>query len=87
MVKKKGNTLKIVPVKAIKLKKIFIKLGFKASTPGGGGSHIVITGKDLLFPLAFGNHPSTELSQQTVKVLIKKAGVSTQEYLAAFNSL
>lgn len=56
MAKKKGNTRKIVPVKAIKLKTIFIKLGFKASKPSGGGSHIVITGKKLLFPIAFGNH-------------------------------
>jgi len=30
MEKKKGNTLKIVPIKATKLEKIFIKLGFQS---------------------------------------------------------
>lgn len=85
MVKKKGNTLKIVPIKATKLEKIFIKLGFQSRH--GAGSHIVITGKKLLFPIAFGNHPTTELSKHTIKALIKKTSISTQQYLDAFNSL
>jgi predicted RNA binding protein YcfA (HicA-like mRNA interferase family) len=85
MAKKKGNTLKIVPIKATKLEKIFIKLGFQ-SRPGKG-SHIVITNEGLLFPITFGNHPTTELSKQTIKALIKNAKISTQQYLDAFNSL
>lgn len=85
MAKKKGNTLNIVPIKAKKLEKIFIKLGFQSRY--GAGSHIVITDKGLLFPIAFGNHPTTELSKQTIQVLIKKAKIPTRQYLDAFNSL
>ena len=87
MAKNKGNTLKVVPVKAVKLKKIFIKLGFDVSSSRSGGSHIVVTGKNLPFPIAFGNHPSAELSPVVIKMLIKKANITEKQYLNIFNSL
>ncbi len=83
--KKKGYTPKITPIKALKLKKIFIKLGFEVLQ--GRGSHIVVTGKKIPFPIAFGNHPSFDLSAKTVKILIKKAKISKKQYLDAFNSI
>ena len=84
--KSKGNTLKITPVKALKLQKIFIKLGFN-SYQVKSGSHILVEVPQIKIPLVFGNHPNAEISPIVVNKLIKKAGISKKQYLDAFNQL
>ena len=85
--KQKGFTSKITPIKATKLADIFVSLGFTQTKPKRGGSHILISKPGMLYPITFGNHTSTELPPQTIQKLIKKAGISKEQYLAAFNDL